>query len=329
MMIVNKIRSLFNPEQYQGWGKRSKYFEGWYYKVVEPEKKHAFAIIPGIAMDAAGNSHAFIQVLDGSLHTSSYHSFKSESFIPVSGKLDITIGDNHFTLNKLKVDLPGLKGTLTFTDTVPWPKTFYSPGIMGPYSFVPFMECYHGIVSMDHRLEGFLETESGKIDFTGGRGYIEKDWGRSFPSAYVWMQSNHFSHPGISFKASVAKIPWIGSSFTGFIAGLWLGDRLIRFTTYNGTRLVRLSISLEQVNLILKNRRNVLEVTALREKTAQLASPLRGFMEGRIEESMAGKIRIVLRDKKTGKVLFEDTSHRAGLEVAGKIKEILTDSDNH
>ena len=31
-----------------------------------------------------------------------------------------------------------------------WPVKVTSPGAMGPYAFVPFMECYHGVVSMDH-----------------------------------------------------------------------------------------------------------------------------------------------------------------------------------
>ncbi|WP_243392439.1 MULTISPECIES: tocopherol cyclase family protein [unclassified Mesotoga] len=30
------------------------------------------------------------------------------------------------------------------------------------------------------------------IDLTGGKGYIEKDWGRSLPDAWIWMQSNNF-----------------------------------------------------------------------------------------------------------------------------------------
>lgn len=33
-----------------------------------------------------------------------------------------------------------------------WPVTLANPGVMGPYSFVPFMECNHGILSMDHAL---------------------------------------------------------------------------------------------------------------------------------------------------------------------------------
>jgi hypothetical protein len=108
---------------------------------------------------------------------------------------------------------------------------------MGPYACVPFMECYQGIISMDHVINGELVIDGERIDFTNGRGYMEKDWGRSFPSAYFWMQSNHFSEAGISLKCSVAKIPWMRGSFVGFIAGVWLKDRLIRFTTYNQSKL--------------------------------------------------------------------------------------------
>jgi hypothetical protein len=136
-----------------------------------------------------------------------------------------------FSEKLIQLNLPGFKGELKFNGNVAWPKSFFSPGIMGPFSFVPFMECYHGIVSMDHSIEGHLNIDGSFIEFNGGRGYIEKDWGRSFPSAYVWMQTNHFSSEGISIKASVANIPWLGSSFVGFICGLWLHDRLIQFNT--------------------------------------------------------------------------------------------------
>ena len=42
-----------------------------------------------------------------------------------------------------------------------------------------------------------------------------------------WLQTNHFSQPRVSLKVSVAKIPYLGYSFVGFITGIWLGDRLI------------------------------------------------------------------------------------------------------
>jgi tocopherol cyclase len=185
------------------------------------------------------------------------------------------------------------------------------------------MECYHGILSMNHSIEGQLKIHDELIDFTKGRGYMEKDWGHSFPSAYIWMQTNHFSQPGISLKASVAKIPWMGSSFVGFIAGVWLKDRLIEFTTYNFTKLQKSYADQEKVELVMENRNYRLEILAHREASTALASPISGFMDGRIEESMTTKIEVRLYDKKSQRILLEDTGRNTCLEVAGKVHEII------
>lgn len=321
--MINKIRAFFNPEQFQGWGKTSNYFEGWYFKVLTADVSHAFAFIPGIAMDKKGNQQAFIQELDGRKKTALYHKFHVDSFTPTAGKFAIHINDNYFSENVLKLNLPNVKGELRFKGNVPWPKSFFSPGIMGPFSFVPFMECYHGIVSMNHTIEGSLNMYGSTIDFTGGLGYIEKDWGRSFPSAYVWMQTNHFSSQGISFKASVANIPWLGNSFVGFIAGLWLNDRLIQFNTYNGTSLTRLKINERSLEIIMQNNRYKLSILAHRDEVTSLASPINGLMDGRIEESMSSIVELELIDTKSGNLIFSDKGHHAGLEVAGEIQRII------
>lgn len=321
--MFNKVHAFFNPEQYHGWGKRRNYFEGWYFKVISADERHAYAFIPGIAMDTAGNKHSFIQVLDGKKKTAVYHKFSATAFIPAPKKFHLTVENNLFSANSVSLDLPQINGHLQFSGNVGWPKPWYSPGIMGPFSFVPFMECYHGIVSMDHSISGSLHIGENEIDFTNGRGYMEKDWGHSFPSAYFWMQSNHFSEPGISLKCSVAKIPWVRSSFVGFIAGVWLRDRLIRFTTYNRTVLKKSFADERIVEIVLENKNYLLEILALRDTSTELASPIRGFMEGRIEESMTTILEVKLTDKKNKTVLLHDKGRNAGLEVAGNIKEIL------
>jgi len=322
-MIRRKIQSFFNPEQFQGWGKSKKYFEGWYFKVVNADQTKAFAFIPGIAMDETGKKQAFIQVLDGKERTSVQHLFQAEDFIPVAGKFNLNIGSSFFSDQQLTLRLPEITADLQFSENIPWPKHWYSPGIMGPYSFAPFMECYHGIVSMDHSIFGQIEYNGVPLNFDHGRGYIEKDWGHSFPSAYTWIQTNHFSVPGISLKASVAKIPWITKSFVGFIAGLWLHDRLFRFTTYNGTHLVKSFIDEKRVELVLENSNFRIELLAHRHKATTLASPILGLMDGRIEESMTSLVDVNLIDRKQRRSIFTDTGRNAGLEVAGEIKEII------
>lgn len=280
------------------------------------------AIIPGIAIDENGIKQSFIQVLDGKRRTMVYHRFDYGLFAFSDRSFRISVGKNVFTEKFIALDLPGISGKLEFTGNVPWPKPWYSPGIMGPYAFVPFMECYHGIVSMDHSISGALRIGSETVGFDGGRGYIEKDWGRSFPEAYVWMQSNHFSHTGIALKASVAKIPWLRSSFVGFIAGVWLNNRLIRFTTYNGSELSLLKISAGNVKLILENRQFRLQIDAERDDATGLASPIMGLMDGRIEESMTSTLEITLTDRKSGREIFRDKGRNTGIEVAGKVSLI-------
>lgn len=319
---MKKIKAFFNPEQYHGWGRTRRYFEGWYYKIIDHTEQHAFAIIPGIAMDEAANRQGFIQVLDGKKRSAEYIPFVESEFIPSPKKFELHIGNNLFSAQHISLDLPGIAGELTFSGNVPWPSPWYSPGIMGPYSFAPFMECYHGVVSMDHEIHGFLEIGNKRIQFEKGRGYSEKDWGRSFPSAYIWTQSNHFSEPGVSLFASVAKIPWIRGSFTGFIAGILLHGRLIQFTTYNRTSLRKCRIDTDTVELVMEHKHYRLEVNIFRDHTASLASPIRGFMDGRIEESMTSEVEVQLTDNKSGKSVFRDTGRNSGLDVAGKIEEI-------
>ncbi|MCE4564026.1 hypothetical protein INQ51_06855 [Maribellus sp. CM-23] len=319
------MKALFHPERYHGWGKNRKYFEGWYYKVITADEKSAFAFIPGIAMDAQGSKQAFIQVLDGIKQTSDYIRFPVEDFNSGANYFTTTIGNNSFALDKMLLDLENVRGELYFANPVPWPNHWYSPGIMGPYAFVPFMECYHGVLSMNHEIRGSLNIDGRDINFNGGRGYTEKDWGHSFPSAYIWMQTNHFSQQGVSLKASVAKIPWLGSSFVGFIAGLYYNQEIIQFTTYNGSRLVRSVAGVDVAEVVMENKNYLLEIVVHRNKATELASPVSGFMDGRISESMTSTLDVKLTDKQNGKIAFNDTGRNAAVEIAGKIDEITID----
>ena len=324
-MIAQKIRGIWNPELYHGWGKKKRFFEGWYYKIVSKDEKNAFAFIPGVAMDENGEKQAFIQTLNGKKTTSEFIKYPFESFKANSKKHIIEIDKNRFTTNSIDLHLENIEGSLKFQNVTPWSSSFFSPGIMGPFSFVPYMECYHGILSMDHSITGKLLIKGEKVDFTGGRGYTEKDWGHSFPIGYVWMQSNHFSEPKISFKCSIAKIPFKIFSFNGFIAGLWLKNKLIEFTTYNFSKVKKCKIDEKKVEIIIEKPKYILKILVNRSKTASLAAPIQGFMDAKIDESMTSQVQVKLIEKKTKKTLYEDIGKNAGCEVAGNYSVIQKD----
>lgn len=323
-MILNRLRALFKPELYHGWGRHRSYFEGWYFKMVSADERHAFAIIPGIAMDAEGKKQAFIQILDGKNNQADYIKFDFNKFTASPNTFDISIDQNQFSSKRIILSTDEIEGKIELHNTSPWPSHWYSPGIMGPFSFVPFMQCYHGILSMGHSLSGELKYKGKVISFDGGKGYLEKDWGRSFPVGYIWMQSNHFGDPSISIKSSVAHIPWLGSSFTGYIAGVLFEDRIIEFTTYNNTKLLKCNVDAKFVELAYRNNKYSLEIRAEKSNSTTLAAPIQGFMDGRINESMTAKVYVQLTDRKSKKTIIDDIGRNAGLEIAGNISSITT-----
>ncbi len=326
------FRKLRDPVMFQGSLGKKQYFEGWYYKLVDRGGGNIYAVIPGISLDRrGGSSHAFIQVIDGKTARTEHVSYPLSAFWSADAHFHVRIGGSSFEAQRLALDIGGgefnIKGELLFEEPAPWPARALAPGVMGWYSYAPFMECYHGLVSMNHGIRGALEINGTAIDFSGGKGYGEKDCGRSFPAGYVWMQTNHFRSEGISFMASIAKIPWLGGHFTGFLALLWQKGTMKAFTTYNGARISSLAIAPGEVRMTLTDKQHRLEVTAARSADARsgkssggvLTSPAQGAMTGRIVEELTSSVRLKLYalkgDEEFPVLLLDDLGSHAGLEV--------------
>ena len=241
------------------------------------------------------------------------------------------IGPNRFTADGLSVqiDTPELamSGELHFGPVRPWPISLASPGIMGWYAWMPFMECYHGVVSLDHGIEGRLTVNGQAVDFGGGRGYTENDWGKACPQAWIWYQTNHFEQPGISLTCSAAIMPWIGRSFPGFIVGLWHGGVLYRFATYNGASVERLEVTDQQVNWAVRNKRHCLEMVATRAEGGLLRAATTVDMGRRAAETLTASVEVRLtevprRGHPSGRPLFQGTGRYAGMEAAGNLERL-------
>ena len=190
------------------------------------------------------------------------------------------------------------------------------------YAWVPLMECYHGVLSMDHRLSGSLTIGDDRVDLDGGRGYLEKDWGKSFPAGWIWMQTNHFNQPRTSLSASIAIIPWLRGSFAGFIIGFWHAGRLYRFATYTGARVTRLTIDEQTIAITITGKREILDVTVERTGTTPLPSPEDGAMTGRILESHTARATVTLTATGTGQVIYAGTGRHCGFDIGGAVENI-------
>ncbi len=303
--MIYALRKLYEPELYQGSNRLSRYFEGWYYKVVSEDR--AFAVIPGVSRSPS-DPHAFIQFIDGTAGISSYHRFSLSDFSYSNDEFSITIGESHFSLHEMTVKLESVTANVRFRDALLWRGSGLQPGTMGWYSFVPFMQCRHGIIVMDAGVEGNVDGKD-----LGGRFYMEKDYGRSFPNAWIWIQTNCFVRSGVSLTCSVANVPFVGGAFTGFLAGLSVGAELFKFTTYTGSRIEQIDAGEAAIELVIGDRRRRLSIRAEREAGAELRAPELGEMRGRVVETIQSSVDVELLVD--SEVIFRGTGDSAGLEI--------------
>ncbi|MGI6200086.1 MAG: tocopherol cyclase family protein [Christensenellales bacterium] len=275
-------------KNFHGRHKGAGYFEGWYLK--HQRAGQAFACIFGYHVDALGQQGAFVQIVTPE---ASYHiPYPADQFSAPEHSLGATIGENRFSAQGLELNIH--TPALTCTGAL-----FYGPftkaggDIMGPFRFLPGMECRHGLISLEHSLSGSI-TLNGKVyDFDGGCGYIEKDWGKSFPARYLWLSANELDGEGEMVTLSVAEIPYMGRRFTGCICVVKIGGKLRRLATYNGARV----LSWGPEGCVVKKGRYQVRVRLPQGQGQQLMAPYRGSMMRPIQESLLSPVDVCVEKR--------------------------------
>lgn len=285
------------------------YFQGWYFKVQNKERTLAF--IPARHTDEHGNTTASLQVITQSgAYTVSFPGYQ---YIEHENPFFIRLGHSFFseTGMELHITVPGIsvEGQVKFQNRTP-----ISYDIMGPFCYVPFMECRHSVFSMTHRVDGCLTINGEKYFFENGIGYIEGDRGRSFPKEYAWTQCNFQDGEPGSIMLSVAEIPLAGLHFTGVISAIVWKGKEYRLATYLGAKATHIAdgaVTVRQGPYTLTAR-----LLAKPTNAHPLQAPVAGSMTRLIRESPACKARYHF--SRGGQTLFVLESDRAAFEYEYK-----------
>lgn len=273
------------------------YFCGWYLKC--QNGRQTIAVIPAYHI-TGGKKTCSVQVITDDASWNAvfpYAEFHmSDSAVDIAG--------NHFDKNGFTLDLhtPELTavGKLTFG---PFSPIAYD--IMGPFQYVPFMECRHSVFSMKHTVSGTLIINGERYTFENGTGYIEGDRGYSFPKAYVWTQC---CFPEGSVMLSVADIPFCGLHFTGVISAIHFQGKEYRIGTYFGAR----AVYIRDGQVVVKQGRKQLTVKRIEKKGHPLAAPVGGNMSRTIHETPACKAYFCYEE--AGRKVFAFEADNAAFE---------------
>ena len=314
---MNKLYLIKNPELFQGeknLNKNKSYFEGWYFK--NTGKENSISFIPGISIEQ-NEKKAFIQVI--TKDTSYFVDYNIEDVKFSEKPFQVTIGNNLFSKQGIHIDIKdeaqnlNINGDIKYTNNKNIYTNLIKPNIMGPFSYIPFMECNHAILSMKNNANGSIDINNTVLNFENDMGYIEKDWGCSFPKTYIWCQGNNFQNSNASFMISIANVPFKMFNFRGMICVFLIDDKEYKFTTYNNSKIVEYDVNDKYLNITLKKDDYYFNLKSRFDEGQKLSAPVRGKMEKDIFESIDSSIEITLR--KDHNIIFSDISTNCGLEI--------------
>ena len=310
--ITKKKPELFQGEKYLN--KNKNYFEGWYFKHTSDKLNISF--IPGISINKK-TKKAFIQIIT---NNASYNiDYDIKEFRYSNNPFYIKIANNYFSKESIHIDINDAKqslkisGNIKYTNIKNIKSTKISPNIMGPFSYVSFMECNHAILCMNSTINGIIIINNKKYIYKDNRGYIEKDWGTSFPKKYIWIQGNNFDKLNVSFMLSIADITLKLINFTGLICVLIINEKEYRFATYNNTKIIKQEINNNKIYIVLQKNKYLLNITSEYKEGLKLKAPIKGQMSKIIYESISENIKITLREN--NKIIFSGTGKHCGLEI--------------
>lgn len=286
---------------FHGYNKQHSYFEGWYLK--QQNATDAVAFIPAFHVDENGYKKTSLQVITNDIsHRIEYPISK---FKIRRNQFSIRLGNNIFTERGCKLDCNTkeikMKGNL---DYGPFKKPMYD--IMGPFQFVPFMECRHSVFSLTHAVNGRVIINDKEYRFHNHRGYMEGDRGQSFPKRYIWTQCNWMKN---CIMVSIADIPFCGGSFIGLIGSILYKGKEYRLATYLGVKILHLS----DTSFYISQGYLTLMVELLEQNAKPLYAPIYGNMERTIHESIACKVQYTCIYKE--EVIFRFISNQASYEA--------------
>lgn len=125
---------------------------------------------------------------------------------------------------------------------------------------------------------------------------------------------------------SIARVPFLGGSFPGFLAAVLLPDDggLVRFATWTGARIADLWTDDTRARVALEDDEWRLEVEAAIGHPVELAGPSPQGMDRTVLEGIAGPVSVSL--SRRGVTVLEGTT-TGGVEVHGTAeqREWLTD----
>lgn len=230
----------YPPHSGYHWQGQSPFFEGWYVRLILPQSRESFAFMYSIENPAGDRlySGGAVQILGpengekDQLLCRTFPSIKNFWASPSQfalghwGKHSPSLKpqplapQNFFSMvregyqiyqnhhqGRITVANQQCRWNFTVKPLITWGNSRnYPKATAGWLSFLPLFDPGWQILLAQGVATGELEWRGKKYNLDQALVYAEKNWGRSFPSQWFWLQANHFSnYPGLSITAAAGE----------------------------------------------------------------------------------------------------------------------------
>lgn len=262
----------YKPSDLRGHFGRSRYFEGWFQKVYSREYGVSFILIYGYATRNTEERFGFIQIV----------SPDSEALMLCFPEAELScdrarhimwMGSNTLSTDRIEVHSEDILIRMNLTGNHPVQSYKNS---MGYTYFVPGLPCYHSVVNTSHLVSGVVQHRGKEYALDDEMGYLEKNWGSSFPDRYFWLHALDPGDSEVGILFSQAEIRWLGRRFVRHVGHVRFDGKLIDFRDLANVRIEIFSPAPDMLMIRMNSKTLKVEIAISQGKRVLFKGPRNG-----------------------------------------------------
>ena len=276
MSLLKKLLpKIYAPDLFHTNLKRRRFFECWEHKLISNDGQDILIVIGVLILGK--DRLCYNEIIDGKTGANYLVKYPIDQYKPSKTSMECQYATTRFSKEgidlSIKNDTLSINGKITFGEFKAFPSSKLSPGLMGYFSFIPFMESYFKLVSLHHSINGKITINDKIYNFDKGSSYIEKGWGKKFPDSWLMIHCNTFTEPDTSFFVTFSPVKIIGTTIIGIQCFIMYNNEIINFSTYNNGKITLFKRLNKTLNIEIKNDTHYLDITVIPKKYGRIRIP--------------------------------------------------------
>jgi hypothetical protein len=125
-------------------------------------------------------------------------------------------------------------------------------------------------------VSGEIKQKNERFIIKNELGYLEKNWGTSFPETYYWLHAVDPNDPQVSILFSRAEIEWIGKKFIRHLGHLRFDEKEVDIRSLKNVTVSILSSCKDKHEIRIASKTLQMEISITHNNNVRFKGPFNG-----------------------------------------------------